>query len=41
MMHSLVYHHSSYTLTNRYLSEKPKEAYYQCQDIECPCTFKQ
>ncbi|MFC0226120.1 ogr/Delta-like zinc finger family protein [Serratia aquatilis] len=40
MMRCPVCRHSSYTRTSRYLSEQTKEAYYQCQNIECSCTFK-
>ena len=32
--------HSSYTRTSRYVTEQTKEAYYQCQNIVCSCTFK-
>ncbi len=32
--------HASYTRTSRYITERTKEAYYQCQNIVCSCTFK-
>lgn len=32
--------YASHTRTSRYLSEQTKEAYYQCTNIECSCTFK-
>lgn len=31
---------ASHTRTSRYISEQTKEAYYQCQNIECSCSFK-
>jgi len=30
----------AYTRTSRYLTEQTKEAYYQCQNIDCSSTFK-
>ncbi|WP_447886362.1 ogr/Delta-like zinc finger family protein [Serratia fonticola] len=30
----------SHTRTSRYLTEQTKEAYYQCQNIDCSSTFK-
>ncbi|MBH3250010.1 ogr/Delta-like zinc finger family protein [Serratia marcescens] len=32
--------HASYTRTSRYITERTKEAYYQCQSLTCSCTFK-
>lgn len=32
--------HASYIRTSRYITEKTKEAYYQCQSLTCSCTFK-
>lgn len=32
--------HASHTRSSRYLSEQVKEAYYQCQNLECSSTFK-
>lgn len=32
--------HASHTRTSRYLSERTKEVYYQCQNMTCSCTFK-
>ncbi len=32
--------HASYTRTSRYITERTKEAYYQCQNLTCSCTFK-
>nr|WP_154899239.1 ogr/Delta-like zinc finger family protein [Serratia ficaria] len=32
--------HSSYTRTSRYVTERTKEVYYQCQSLSCSCTFK-
>lgn len=40
MMRCPMCNHSSHTRTSRYVSEKTKEAYYQCQNIDCSCTFK-
>lgn len=40
MMRCPVCGHTSHTRTNRYISLTIKEAYYQCQDIGCSCTFK-
>lgn len=31
---------SSHTRTSRYLSDRTKEVYYQCQNIQCSSTFK-
>ncbi|CAX57465.1 Levansucrase regulator [Erwinia pyrifoliae Ep1/96] len=31
---------ASHTRTSRYISGQTKEAYYQCQNIRCSCTFK-
>ncbi|QII36617.1 transcriptional regulator [Rouxiella badensis] len=31
---------ASHTRTSRYISEQTKESYYQCQNIECSCSFK-
>ncbi|AXK26608.1 ogr/Delta-like zinc finger family protein [Serratia marcescens] len=30
----------AHTRTSRYLTEQTKEAYYQCQNIDCSSTFK-
>lgn len=30
----------SYTRTSRFIMERTKEAYYQCQSLTCSCTFK-
>ncbi|EPJ1412049.1 ogr/Delta-like zinc finger family protein [Yersinia enterocolitica] len=40
MMRCPMCKHASHTRASRYLSEQTKEAYYQCQNIECSCTFK-
>lgn len=40
MMRCPVCGHTSHTRTSRYISLTTKEAYYQCQDIVCSCTFK-
>lgn len=40
MMRCPVCGHTSHTRTSRYISLTTKEAYYQCQDIICSCTFK-
>lgn len=40
MMRCPVCNHSSHIRTSRYITDKTKEAYYQCQNIECSCTFK-
>ncbi|AVE16798.1 ogr/Delta-like zinc finger family protein [Pantoea vagans] len=40
MMRCPVCGHTSHTRTSRYISLTTKEAYYQCQDISCSCTFK-
>ncbi|HDJ1438545.1 TPA: ogr/Delta-like zinc finger family protein [Serratia rubidaea] len=31
--------HASYSRTSRYI-KRTKEAYYQCQNLSCSCTFK-
>ncbi|MDA5565469.1 ogr/Delta-like zinc finger family protein [Cobetia sp. MMG027] len=30
----------AHTRTSRYITQTMKEAYYQCQNIACSCTFK-
>ncbi|ATZ13191.1 ogr/Delta-like zinc finger family protein [Erwinia amylovora] len=40
MMRCPVCNNASHTRTSRYISEQTKEAYYQCQNIRCSCTFK-
>ncbi|MGA9605997.1 MAG: ogr/Delta-like zinc finger family protein [Rouxiella badensis] len=40
MMRCPVCSHASHTRSSRYLSEQTKESYYQCQNIECSCSFK-
>ncbi|HBT5059931.1 ogr/Delta-like zinc finger family protein [Klebsiella quasipneumoniae] len=40
MMRCPLCNHTSHTRTSRYVSDKTKEAYYQCQNIKCSCTFK-
>ncbi|WP_145578224.1 ogr/Delta-like zinc finger family protein [Yersinia mollaretii] len=29
-----------YPYNQHYLSEQTKEVYYQCQNLDCSCTFK-
>lgn len=31
---------ASHTRTSRYITSNTKEAYYQCQNIQCSTTFK-
>ncbi|MGC6390000.1 ogr/Delta-like zinc finger family protein [Ewingella sp. S1.OA.A_B6] len=40
MMRCPFCHHSAHIRTSRYLSQQTKESYYQCQNIDCSCTFK-
>ncbi|ENJ4528376.1 ogr/Delta-like zinc finger family protein [Yersinia enterocolitica] len=40
MMRCPVCRHASHTRSSRYLSEQTKEVYYQCQNLDCSCTFK-
>lgn len=40
MMRCPLCNHSAHIRTSRYLSQQTKESYYQCQNIECSCTFK-
>lgn len=40
MMRCPICTHSSHIRTSRYVTKTAKEAYYQCQDIYCSCTFK-
>ncbi|MGA7588206.1 MAG: ogr/Delta-like zinc finger family protein [Rouxiella badensis] len=40
MMRCPICAHAAHTRTSRYLTERTKEAYYQCQNIECSCSFK-
>ncbi len=40
MMRCPVCRHAAHTRTSRYVTNETKEAYYQCQNIECSCTFK-
>jgi len=39
MMHCPVCRHAAHARSSRYLSEKTKERYYQCRNINCSCTF--
>nr|WP_241673406.1 ogr/Delta-like zinc finger family protein [Ewingella americana] len=32
--------HVSYIRTSRYITDKTKEAYYQCANLDCSCAFK-
>lgn len=40
MMCCPVCKNTAHTRTSRYLTNKTKESYYQCQNIRCSCTFK-
>ncbi|WP_072055902.1 ogr/Delta-like zinc finger family protein [Tatumella morbirosei] len=40
MMRCPICNKPAHTRTSRYLTDTTKEAYYQCQDITCSCTFK-
>ncbi|WP_343322508.1 ogr/Delta-like zinc finger family protein [Chromohalobacter nigrandesensis] len=40
MMRCPVCGKSAHTRTSRYITRTMKEAYYQCQNISCSCTFK-
>lgn len=40
MMRCPVCRHAAHTRTSRYVTNETKEAYYQCQNIACSCTFK-
>ncbi|CAO98512.1 ogr/Delta-like zinc finger family protein [Erwinia tasmaniensis] len=40
MMRCPFCNNSAHTRTSRYISGQTKEAYYQCQNIRCSCTFK-
>jgi transcription elongation factor Elf1 len=40
MMRCPICNKSAHTRTSRYITKTTKEAYYQCQNISCSCTFK-
>ncbi|MFS1562672.1 MAG: ogr/Delta-like zinc finger family protein [Candidatus Arsenophonus phytopathogenicus] len=40
MMRCPVCKNTAHTRTSRYLTNKTKESYYQCQNIRCSCAFK-
>nr|WP_074168112.1 ogr/Delta-like zinc finger family protein [Candidatus Arsenophonus triatominarum] len=40
MMRCPVCKNTAHTRTSRYLTNKTKESYYQCQNIRCSCTLK-
>ncbi|MGE9550913.1 ogr/Delta-like zinc finger family protein [Erwinia amylovora] len=40
MMRCPLCRHAAHTRTSRYVTNETKEAYYQCQNIDCSCTFK-
>ncbi|HDM8272264.1 DNA-binding transcriptional regulator [Yersinia enterocolitica] len=39
MMHCPLCRNAAHTRSSRYLSERTKERYHQCQNINCSCTF--
>ncbi|QHB33256.1 DNA-binding transcriptional regulator [Yersinia canariae] len=39
MMHCPLCRTAAHARSSRYLSEKTKERYHQCQNINCSCTF--
>ncbi|MBO2007149.1 ogr/Delta-like zinc finger family protein [Serratia marcescens] len=40
MMRCPLAHSPRLYCTSRYITERTKEAYYQCQSLTCSCTFK-
>ena len=40
MMRCPICRNAAHTRTSRYITNETKEAYYQCQNIDCSCTFK-
>lgn len=40
MMRCPMCNKSAHIRTSRYLTNTTKEAYYQCQNMTCSCTFK-